>query len=78
MAQSKAEKNRKERLRYKKDKKFREKKIEYRKNYAQEHEVKEERVSREYYREHPAYRKRKIKQAIAWQNRRRKKDLKKK
>lgn len=69
MAQSKQEKNKKERIRYKKDKKFREKKIEYRKKYAQAHEQKEEKASREYYREHPEYRRKKIKQAKAYQNR---------
>lgn len=77
MAQSKATKNRKERQRYARDSKFREKKIDYRKRYAKQHEEKEERYSREYYREHPEYRKRKIKQATAYQNRRKTKDINK-
>lgn len=60
MAQTKKEKAKIARKKYATDTKYREYKKEYRKKYEKEHEKHEELMSREYYRNHPKYRKEKI------------------
>lgn len=72
MAKTRQQINKTEREKYRKDKKYREYKKEYRKNYEKTHEKQNEKRSKRYYEEHPDYRAKKIKQAKAYQKKKKK------
>ena len=73
MATSKKERNRKAREYYRKNKKYREQKIQDRKEYYKEHRQSQNAYERKRYRKNPSYRKYKIAYAKAYQKRKKRK-----